>query len=128
MDATKSPDVTKMTAAEARNMILEAASHPSDSHDVLIDSLARVLLGAAEQRRRSDEALKGVTTVRHYGSEGQQPEAPATAILYDTAWEMVREGLLRPGPRYFGVLNERPGGFSLTTAGKQYLADVHPVS
>jgi hypothetical protein len=120
MDATQFPDVTKMTIEEAKAYILESARRPGDSHDVYLENLAHNLLEAAKMRREAEEHVRG-GSVRIMYSNSDLPEAPATSVLYDAAWELVREGVLRPGPRCFGVLNERSGGFSLTAEGKRRL-------
>lgn len=111
MDVRTLPDIRHLTIEEAKQFIMTAAATPGDSHDVVLDNLARLLLEAAVTREEAEAMLRGDRSRHLYSSLGQHPLASATAVLYDAAWELVREGLLRPGIRHFGVLNERPSGF-----------------
>jgi len=107
---------------EAKAYILETAFRSrGDAHDVEIDGLARVLEDAALQLERAKDYARGVTYQTHYGS-GQSPAAAKTQILYDAAWELVMEGLLRPGKRHFGTLNVRESGYCLTEKGRQSIS------
>lgn len=120
MDATQFPDIKTMTVSEAKEYLLKSISKHNDSHDLDLDPICRSLLDAAKIRRQASEHILGRTSITYYSS-GPSEESPYTSVIYDAAWELVLEGVLRPGPIYFGVLNERKTGFSLTAAGKKKL-------
>lgn len=48
--------------------------------------------------------------------------------LYDAAWELARRGILRPSPRQsvmqFAAFNATGGGYTLTEAGREWLATI----
>ena len=111
-----------MTLEEAKSYILKNLSFRMDSHNVVIDGLAGVLLDAAAKRREAADFLKGSRMQTSYGSPGNHPDAKFTSILYDAAWELVADGILRPGPVHYGVLNQTQSGFSLTQKGKEKFA------
>jgi hypothetical protein len=55
--------------------------------------------------------------------DGKRRDA-LVAVAIEAAWELVRRGILRPGGRLFPDGNASdPGRFSLTTRGRQWLAD-----
>jgi hypothetical protein len=117
LNADNFPDVTTMTITEARAYILKhAKSSTGEAHDVEIDAIARPLEQASRQREQARAVIQGSQGQSFHGS-GCSPGARATRVLYDAAWELVGDGLLRPGYRNFGVLNERASGFCLTPKG-----------
>jgi hypothetical protein len=80
--------------------------------------MPRELLEAARRRREAAAVLAGSRSQVMYGDLGRLPEAAHTAIIYEAAWALVHEGILRPGKRAYGNLNAREDGFCLTTAGQ----------
>jgi hypothetical protein len=108
-----------MALGEAKDYLIKSANPDIEAHDLVIDALGRTLVEAADKRRQASDLLRGSRVQYFAGSFSQLQDAPATSILYDAAWELVREGLLRPGPRFTGVLNQSPSGFCLTAAGQK---------
>lgn len=120
INANNYPDITTMNLEEAKRYLLDMTRHPGDTHDVDLEGVCRVLVEAANARREAQAVLSG-SRQRTYYSSGSGPDNKYTAVLYDAAWELVREGVLRPGPRFFGCLNERSSGFCLTSHGRATL-------
>ena len=112
MVTAKLPDITTMTLEEARAYIIENLDLNSDSHHIEIDAIATTLLMEANDSR-------GDQTRHHPGSLSGYPDAKYTAVLYDAAWALVCEGILRPGPSCVGAPNQRCNGFCLTGLGRE---------
>lgn len=61
--------------------------------------------------------------VQQTGSTEEKQEPVILAIAIETAWELVRRGLLRPGGRTYPDMNAAdPARFCVTAAGREWLA------
>ena len=121
MDASQIPDIMTLTIEEAKSYILTKARSNTGFHLVSVSGVARELLEAANQRRKANDIMRGVRMETFYPSLGQTPEAPTTEVLYDAVWDLVRDGLLRPGPRFYESDAPDPNLFCLTKVGKDGL-------
>ncbi len=100
-------DAKELIYAQLRN------NERGESHDIIIDELAKLLDQAANINEQASNLRQG-TQVWH---SGPSQFSSKTIVLYEAAWELVLEGILRPGKRDLSCLNERPSGMCLTMKG-----------
>ena len=77
------------------------------------------------ERARSD-MLKCAGIDQREAFESGEGVYAVSEPLYDAAWELARRGVLRPSPRQsvmqFAAFNATGGGYTLTEAGREWLA------